>query len=54
MKGKDPKLEEIQVSHTLGGVVLHIQIRQSDGLSQTMSLWVAIILLLFIYYESIK
>ena len=42
MKDKEPKLEEIDVSHTLGGAVIHTQIRQSRGLRQTMSVSVTI------------
>ena len=42
MKDKESKLEEIQVSLTLGGVVIHTQIRQSRGFRQTMSVWVVI------------
>ena len=42
MKDKESKFEEIEVSHTLGGVVIHTQIRQSRGLRQTMTVWVAI------------
>ena len=42
MKDKEPKLEEIEVSHTLGGAVIHTYIRQSRGLSQTMPVWVVI------------
>ena len=42
VKDKDPTLEEIESSHTLGGVVIHTYIRQSRGLRQTMPGWVAI------------
>ena len=42
MKDKEPKLEEIESSHTLGAIVIHTQIRQSRGLRQTMSVWVVI------------
>jgi hypothetical protein len=42
MKDEEIKLEEIEASHTLGGVgrcyaaVIHTKIHQSDGLRQTM------------------
>ena len=42
MKDKESKLEEIEVSHTLGGAVIHTQIRQSHGLKQTIPVWVVI------------
>ena len=42
MKDKEPKFEEIEVSHTVGGAVIHTQIRQSHGPRQTMSVWVVI------------
>ena len=48
MKEEDLKIQEIEVSHTLGGegryyvVVIHTQIRQPHGLGQTMSFWVVI------------
>ena len=42
MKDKEPKLEEIASSHTLGGAVIHTEIRQSHGFSQTMPVWVVI------------
>ena len=42
MKGEELELEEIEDSHTLGGVVIHTYIRQSHGFSQTMSVWVPI------------
>ena len=42
MKDEELKLEEIETSLTLGGVVMHTQIRQSLGLSQPMSVWVEI------------
>ena len=32
MKDKNLNLEEIEVSHTLGGVFIHTQIRQSHDL----------------------
>ena len=35
MKDKESKVEEIEDSLTLGGCVIHTQIRQSHGLSQT-------------------
>ncbi len=46
MKDEELKIEEIEVSHTLGGVgrsytvVIHTQIRQSHGLGQTIPVWV--------------
>ena len=40
MKDEDLKLEEIEDSHTLGGGVIHTQICQSHGLTQTMPVWV--------------
>ena len=42
MKDKETKFEEIESSHTLGGTIMHTQIRQSLGLRQTMPVWVAI------------
>ena len=42
MKDKESKVEEIEDSHTLGGAVIHTQIRQSHGLRQTMPVWVVI------------
>ncbi len=42
MKDEELHLEEIEPSHTLGGSVIHVQIRQSHGLRQTMSVWVVI------------
>ena len=40
MKDKEVKLEEIESSHTLGGTVIHTQIRQSHGLRQTIPIGV--------------
>ena len=61
MKDEDLKLEEIEVSHTLGGDVKHTQIRQSHGLKETMPVWVVITDApvcmrerFFFYYERIK
>ena len=42
MKDKESKFEEIEVSLTLGGAVIHTYIRQSLGLSQTIPVWVVI------------
>ena len=42
MKDKEEKLQEIDVSHTLGGSVIHTSIGQSHGLGSTMSAWVPI------------
>ena len=42
MKDKEVKLEEIEASHTLGGVDIHTYIRQSIGLRQTIPVWVLI------------
>ena len=48
MKDEELKLEEIEVSHTLGGtemsyvVVIHTWIRQSRGLGQTLPVCVPI------------
>ena len=48
MKDEELKIDEIEVSHPLGGArkchaaVIHTQIRQSCGLRQTMTVWVAI------------
>ncbi len=42
MKDEEVKFQKIESSHTLGGVVIHTWIRQSHGLGQTMSVWVAI------------
>ena len=42
MKDKESKVEEFEVSHTLGGPVTHTEIRQSLGRRQTMPVWVAI------------
>ena len=42
MKDEELKLEEIETSHTLGGAVIHTQIRQSLGRKQTMPVWVPI------------
>ena len=48
MKDEEIKLEEIEASHTLGGVgrcyaaVIHTKIHQSDGRSHNRSCWVMI------------
>ena len=42
VEDKESKLEEIEASHTLGGAVIHTQIRQSHGLRQTMPVLVVI------------
>ena len=42
MKDKETKFEEIEVSHTLAGGVIHTLICQSLGLRQTIQVWVVI------------
>ena len=42
MKDEELKIEEIEASHTLGGAVIHTQIRQTRRLRQTMPVWVVI------------
>ena len=42
MKDKESKIKGIEVSHTLGGDVIHTWFRQSRGLRQTMPVWVTI------------